>query len=141
MDEAFHVVMRANVMLRVGMRLVYTPPTGTDLFVNEYFYEQHRGMEATIVGFASRPAAPLDREGHLQGTAHSPQNIDIRFDGEAEIHRGLSLAHFTLLDSLPTATGDSLTREPRAIHEITLTRDTQAQGCGQPPEGLVKFLL
>lgn len=106
--------MLAFVVLREGMRLFYDcPAMSGESYAADNFFRKYQGKTATIASFPTTPVGPFDRKGRLPGMYLSPGSINVQFEGEEEVHEGLNLVHFVLLDPTTTVSYDEYERAQR----------------------------
>lgn len=123
--------MQAFVVLREGMRLFYDcPAMSGESFAADSFFKKYHGKTATIAGFPTTPVGPFDRRGRLPGVYLSPGSINVQFEGEEEIHEGMNLVHFILLDPTTTVPYDEYDRAQRVgdLHLLFYPGDTVHKG-------------
>ena len=95
--------MQAFVHLREGMRLFYDCPSMSgESFEADNFFKKYQGKTAVIASFPTAPVGPLDRRGRVPGVYLKSKSVNVQFEGEDQIHYGLSLHHFVLLDTTTT---------------------------------------
>ncbi len=95
--------IRALVSLAIGTRILYDCPLMGDDYRSTEFFKQYRGKQGSIVGFQHQVVGLLDSRGRLPGVYVDPSGVDVRFDGETKIHRGLNTNHLVAIDASQTA--------------------------------------
>ncbi len=98
-----HVQMEACIELQIGMRVRYNCPLMSEDYQSQQFFQKYRGREATIVGFSTQAVSILDKHGRPPGIYYNDSNVDLRFDGEDEVHKRIKLMHLVLVSSATTA--------------------------------------
>ncbi|MEK7510932.1 MAG: hypothetical protein AAB582_01710 [Patescibacteria group bacterium] len=101
-DAAYR--LQALVLLREGMRLFYDCPLKGDSFEADNFFGKYKGKTAIIASFPMVFVGPLDSKGRLPGMYLKSKSINVQFEGEEQVHYGLNLHHFVLLDPTTTVT-------------------------------------
>ena len=96
------LLMHAYVAVTEGARVRYDCPMRGEDFKSTQFFDEHRGKVASVVGFSKEYVGPLDQRGRVPGVYVKPNFIDVQFDGEACVHKGLNIHHFVLLDVAQT---------------------------------------
>lgn len=97
--------MKAYLSVSVGMRVIYDCPpaiTGDDWQSREFF-GKYKGCKGTIVGFSTTYVSILDRFGRLPGTYYLPGYVDMQFDDDGLVQRGLNTKFVVLVDNAQTA--------------------------------------
>jgi hypothetical protein len=106
--------IQALVKLSVGMRLLYDCPLMSgDSFEADNFFRKYRGQTAVIESFPSKPIGLLDRRGRVPGLYLRDKGINVQFEGEEQVHTGLNLIHFVLLDPTTTLTDEEYEQTQR----------------------------
>ena len=104
-DAAYR--LQALVLLREGMRLFYDcPAMSGESFEADDFFRKYQGKTAIIASFPTTLVGPLDRKGRVPGLYLKNKSINVQFEGEEEVHYGLNLHHFVLLDPTTTVTDE-----------------------------------
>lgn len=142
--------MKTFVEVRVGMRFYYDCPGMGDDFRSNAFFQKYQGRQGVIVGFPTERVGILDSKGRTPGVYIKPSGVNVKFDGEEEVHNSLNLGHFILIE--PTSTvvltkslndqrlgdlehevlfypgdtvhkSDDLLRNPRVVDQVILMND------------------
>ena len=105
--------MKTFVEVREGMRFYYDCPGMGDDFRSNAFFEKYKGREGVIVGFPTERVGILDSKGRIPGIYVSPTGVNVKFDGEEEVHNGLNLGHFVLVEPASTVVPEKSLNDQR----------------------------
>jgi hypothetical protein len=95
--------IKAVVELQPGCRLYYACPLGpTDDPRSTAFFKRYHGKYAKYVGPSEKLYGPLNHKGKLPGRYASQSGIKVCFEGETQVHEGLNLIHFVVIDTDPS---------------------------------------
>lgn len=92
-------VIRAQMRLQPGCRLYYDCPSRGESFEGDQFFNKYRGKYAEFVEYARELVGPLDHKGRMPGSYLHPGGIDVRFEGETEVHKDRNIHHFIVVDT------------------------------------------
>lgn len=91
--------VRACVAVEPGMKVYYDCPRSVwEYAPNHDFYERYRGKIGIVQGFPTEYVAPLDSRGRLPGVYVRPGYINVKFESENVVQKGLDVNHFIFLD-------------------------------------------
>jgi len=103
-----------HVRLSIGMKVYYDcPPMSMEDHRSDRFFRKYHGKISTVVGFPEKLVGPLDKKGRMPGVYYRTSCINVQFDDE-EVHNGLQVGHFVLLDVAKTISSDEVLRHQKA---------------------------